>query len=148
MPSTTPNGLPYPIGTDRVMDGDDAIKSLATAVDVGVLTQTGPTALVANGVSSGAVTWQYRGGIVFVVTTCIFTTPIAANAAFNLVNTANAIPARYRPSIETYGAAVTGGIVGWIRVQPTGIVDLRAPAAGQMAAAYGYVAYAVAVNVT
>lgn len=34
MPATTPNlALPYPLGTDRVMDGDDAIHSLATALD-------------------------------------------------------------------------------------------------------------------
>lgn len=34
MPATTPtNGLPYPLGTDRVMDGDDAIKALAEALD-------------------------------------------------------------------------------------------------------------------
>ena len=31
---TTPNGLPYPAGTDRVMDGDDAIKGLATALRI------------------------------------------------------------------------------------------------------------------
>ena len=29
MPSATPvMGMPYPLGTDRVMDGDDAIKAL------------------------------------------------------------------------------------------------------------------------
>ena len=33
MPATTPKGYPYPLGTDRVMDGDDAIASLANAVD-------------------------------------------------------------------------------------------------------------------
>lgn len=33
MPSATPGGLPYPIGTDYVVDGDDAIRNLATAVD-------------------------------------------------------------------------------------------------------------------
>jgi len=33
MGSATPKGYPYPVGTDRVMDGDDAIKALATAVD-------------------------------------------------------------------------------------------------------------------
>lgn len=32
--ATTPKGFPYPLGTDRVMDGDDVIHSLATAVDV------------------------------------------------------------------------------------------------------------------
>jgi hypothetical protein len=29
----TPRGYPYPLGTDRVMDGDDAIKALAQAVN-------------------------------------------------------------------------------------------------------------------
>jgi hypothetical protein len=33
MPANTPKGYPYPLGTDRVMDGDDSIHSLATAVD-------------------------------------------------------------------------------------------------------------------
>lgn len=33
MPSNTPKGYPYPLGTDRVTDGDDAIHNLATAVD-------------------------------------------------------------------------------------------------------------------
>lgn len=33
MPANTPKGYPYPLGTDRVTDGDDAIHSLATAVD-------------------------------------------------------------------------------------------------------------------
>lgn len=31
--ATTPGGLPYPVGTDKVVDGDDAIKALALAVD-------------------------------------------------------------------------------------------------------------------
>lgn len=33
MPATTAKGYPYPLGTDRLMDGDDAIKNLATAMD-------------------------------------------------------------------------------------------------------------------
>lgn len=33
MPATTTKGYPYPVGTDRVMDGDDSIKNLATEVD-------------------------------------------------------------------------------------------------------------------
>jgi len=33
MPSTTPQGVPYPLGTDRVADGDNVIQSLATWVD-------------------------------------------------------------------------------------------------------------------
>ena len=33
MGSTTSKGYPFPVGTDRVMDGDDAIRALAEAVD-------------------------------------------------------------------------------------------------------------------
>ena len=33
MPANTPKGYPYPVGTDRVTDGDDAIHNLASAVD-------------------------------------------------------------------------------------------------------------------
>lgn len=33
MGSTTTHGLPYPVGTDRVMDGDNAMQALAEAVD-------------------------------------------------------------------------------------------------------------------
>lgn len=31
--ATTARGYPYPLGTDRLMDGDDAIHSLATAIE-------------------------------------------------------------------------------------------------------------------
>lgn len=33
MPANTPLGYPYPVGTDRVADGDDAIHELALAVE-------------------------------------------------------------------------------------------------------------------
>lgn len=33
MPANTPLGYPYPLGTDRLADGDDAIHALATAVE-------------------------------------------------------------------------------------------------------------------
>lgn len=33
MPATTTKGYPYPLGTDRLMDGDDAIHNLADAVN-------------------------------------------------------------------------------------------------------------------
>lgn len=38
MPGVTPGGLPYPIGTDRVMDGDNAIQDLAETVDTKIMT--------------------------------------------------------------------------------------------------------------
>ena len=33
MPANTAKGYPYPLGTDRLMDGDDSIHALATAVE-------------------------------------------------------------------------------------------------------------------
>jgi hypothetical protein len=33
MPANTPNGLPYPLGTDPLAQGDDAIHALATELD-------------------------------------------------------------------------------------------------------------------
>lgn len=32
--ATTADGLPYPVGTDRLVDGDDAIKALADALQL------------------------------------------------------------------------------------------------------------------
>jgi len=36
MPANTAKGYPYPVGTDRVMDGDNDIRALAEAVDTKV----------------------------------------------------------------------------------------------------------------
>jgi hypothetical protein len=47
----TGHGYPYPVGTDRVMDGDDAIHALATAVD----TQAG---VLASGKATVPITVQ------------------------------------------------------------------------------------------
>jgi hypothetical protein len=49
--ANTPNGLPYPVGTDKVVDGDNAIRNLATTVDTKVLTRgaDGSVPVVAGG---------------------------------------------------------------------------------------------------
>lgn len=46
MPANTRLGYPYPLGTDRVMDGDDAIHNLATAVDTQLGTHASGVATV------------------------------------------------------------------------------------------------------
>lgn len=60
--AATSRGYPYPLGTDRVMDGDDAIHALAQAVEdkLGGPQITGPAAvpaLAAGASSSTAVTF-------------------------------------------------------------------------------------------
>lgn len=61
MPQNTPKGFPYPVGTDRVMDGDDAIRNLATAVDGKLgLCASGIVTIpitAANTIASAAVTF-------------------------------------------------------------------------------------------
>ena len=60
MSSQTALGYPYPVGTDRVMDGDDAIKALAQAVNdkTGVSAAgTFPAGSLATGVASVAITF-------------------------------------------------------------------------------------------
>lgn len=60
MGSQTAKGYPYPLGTDRVMDGDDAIKALAEAVDgkIGVAAMgTFPGGSLASGVVNVAITY-------------------------------------------------------------------------------------------
>lgn len=49
MGDTTEHGLPYPVGTDRVMDGDNAIQALAEAIDTAMLSDTGQVTAAAAG---------------------------------------------------------------------------------------------------
>lgn len=65
--ANTPNGFPYPLGTDRVMDGDDAIHALASSVDArfdvlrGKITR-GVVGVVPNNVWTfvAGYTWDYQ----------------------------------------------------------------------------------------
>ena len=68
MVATTPKNYPYPVGTDRVMDGDDAIHNLAIAIDYNVANMAGGTVIAsvpANAyIGYAAVTfpaWQVHG---------------------------------------------------------------------------------------
>lgn len=54
MPSTTTKGYPFPVGTDRVMDGDNAIQALAEAVDADLSIMKCIT--LGQSVAAGAVT--------------------------------------------------------------------------------------------
>lgn len=68
---TTPHGAPYPEGTDKVVNGDDAIKALAQWVD--------PRAPYQVAIYSGGYTTNSYGGITF---TLPFQTVQAAAAAY------------------------------------------------------------------
>ena len=81
MPANTPKGYPYPLGTDRVMDGDDAIHNLATAVEtkLGVATAGTVNVNVVTGGTPASVAVTFPVGLFSatpnVVTTCVSGAP-------------------------------------------------------------------------
>lgn len=66
--TTSPYGFPYPTGTDRVMDGDNAMQALAEAVDNHLETNLGaatPTTLLPNSAPwTSSSKYAKRAGIV------------------------------------------------------------------------------------
>jgi hypothetical protein len=55
--ATTPNGLPYPVGTDQVKDGDNAIQALAVAADKADTIAWAGAQLASAGISTGRTGW-------------------------------------------------------------------------------------------
>jgi hypothetical protein len=56
--ANTPNGLPYPVGTDLVVNGDDAIAALAQKVDTSLLPHGYARARCLTAASAGANAWN------------------------------------------------------------------------------------------
>ena len=54
MPGTTPKGFPYPLPTEPLKDGADAIKNLATALDSAWAGELGYAQRTTNLVTAGA----------------------------------------------------------------------------------------------
>lgn len=62
MGDVTTHGLPFPVGTDRVMDGDDAIQALAEAVDTALMDDTGILTPAAAGFVKSSTLWDDLAG--------------------------------------------------------------------------------------
>ena len=114
MPGTTAaKNLPYPVGTDRVMDGDDQIRKLAQAVDnmvqagsVNVNVTTGGTP------ASAAVTFP----VPFASQPFVAATPAMGNAANYQCNTGAPSTTGFTMSaVRNTAGNVT---VQWIAVGP------------------------------
>lgn len=80
MSPTTPHGYPYPLGTDRLADGDDVMRDLAQAIDTrlgvyaaGVVT---PPIVAAGANANVAVTFPVGR---FPATPAVLATPRATN---------------------------------------------------------------------
>jgi len=102
MGSTTTKGYPYPVGTDRVMDGDDAIKALAEAIDgdalftkattvgqsvaMNTVTQVSWNAASPNGCAltkTSASVWTVTKAGLYVVTGSVFTAAFSNTSSRN-----------------------------------------------------------------
>jgi hypothetical protein len=68
MPQNTPLGFPYPLGTDRLSDGDDVIRALATAID-------GHTGVLASGLAQVATVGGTTGTLAVTFPAGRFTLP-------------------------------------------------------------------------
>lgn len=56
--ANTTNGLPYPVGTDLVVNGDDAIRALAESVDTAVLPHGYVRARCTTAAAHGGAAWN------------------------------------------------------------------------------------------
>jgi hypothetical protein len=141
MGSTTSKGYPYPVGTDRVMDGDDAIKALAEAVNgdalftratsvgqsipLGVATQVSWNPASPNGcelTKTSASQWTVTKAGLYVITTSVNVAHFASSTIrANVLLNVGADQARVPFSGENAGAsmwsgALVGGEVVWVSV--------------------------------
>jgi hypothetical protein len=105
MPANTPKGFPYPVGTDRVMDGDDAIKNLATAVDT--MLGTAAAAMVTSAVP-GSLNTPVSTAITFPAGR--FTTPP------QLVATINGSAGQAFGAITATGVTATGAVLWFTKL--------------------------------
>lgn len=98
----TPGGLPYPLGTDKVVDGDNAIRALAEATEARIGIKSKTTLVPLAGWSSGApCTLFVRGGWAMLNARV----DGAANAGDNMFQ----LPAAAIPSEQIVGIAMNGG---------------------------------------
>jgi len=67
--ATNAKGYPYPLGTDRVMDGDDVIHALADAVaaKLGQQVATGQASVALNNATTANVAVTFPAGVFTVV---------------------------------------------------------------------------------
>jgi len=117
MPSTTPvSKLPYPLGTDLLADGDNAIANLATALDGSAWAALTPVAPF-----SGQLWWARRSNVVFVNLNLGST---AGTSNGQLITT---LPSMGYPSIPAGGAILlfagqAGGLIRTVYVEVTGAI--------------------------
>src|SRR5262245_739598 len=113
MPANTAKGYPYPLGTDRVMDGDDAIHNLASAIDTKLGAQA--SGKVTIPVASNNPT--YGVAVTYPVGRFVNAPAVSVCCAVNPPTNAVA-------SIGSSGGSVTGVTIFGVRTTGSGTFDV------------------------
>ncbi len=121
MPANTAKGYPYPLGTDRLMDGDNAIAALAAAVDSksGVACSGQAQTAVPGGLNQYAsVAITFPVGL-FTVAPMVLVTNYGGGTNATLGAPSQANPTTSGTTI--YGSRVAGGVnavtLNWLAIQ-------------------------------
>jgi hypothetical protein len=118
MPDVTRLGYPFPVGTDRVMDGDDAIKALATAVDtkLGAAASGSATVPITAGATVASISVTFPAGR-FTAAPAVLTTVNTGAQPDTFHSNAAGITAT---GCTIYGIRVNGASpfpVAWLAIQ-------------------------------
>jgi hypothetical protein len=121
MPANTAKNYPYPLGTDRLMDGDNAIAALAAAVDTksGVACSGQATTATPGGLNQyAAVAITFPVGL-FTVAPIVMVTNYGGGTTLTLGACSTANPTTTGTVI--YGSRVAGGVnpvtLNWLAIQ-------------------------------
>lgn len=118
--ATNPKGYPYPLGTDRVMDGDNAIQALADAVaaKLGQQVATGQVQVALNNAASANAAVTFPAGVFTVVPRVVCV--LAQNTSQVYATSGSVTASGFTCSlIARAGAAITIGPYGvdWVAYQ-------------------------------
>jgi hypothetical protein len=125
MPGTTPHGLPYPLPTEPVAEGAQAIRNLAEAADTRSLFRIADVVLAADtvaGVDLTAIPQDFRELVLYTWLRCLHTAP-----EINIIFTLNGDTGAnyYQQHIQATGAAIVAD-----GVTAAGGVPVTVPGAG------------------
>lgn len=81
-----PNSIPYPVGTDRVMDGDNAMQAIAERVDtrLGKWSSWAPTTTAYTASAGYTATYQRSADLVQVAYSAALASVVPGQLAFSL----------------------------------------------------------------
>lgn len=121
MPSNNAQGYPYPVGTDRVMDGDDSIKNLADAVGtkVGARVVSGQNSVLLNNAASGNTAVTFPVGAFTQIPRVVVAVATATTGAY-AIQSAVSTSGFTLTGVSRSGSAITSTVwCDWIAHQLT-----------------------------